>query len=112
MSKTTPFSGYLYIALAWILLLCGISELSGQSFTQNQVNFNGHPSVQSGTSLSFGPDGRLYVTEYLGQVKIYTLERESPGMYKATSLEILTDIQEIPDHNDDGSSHTSPFRQT
>lgn len=111
MTKTTLKKNYL-IGLTLILSLFSINELSGQSFTQNQVDFSGHASITNGTSLSFGPDGRLYVTEYTGEIKIYTLEREAPGAFKVIDLEILTDIHDIPGYNDDGSPFSSTYRQT
>lgn len=111
MNKITPKKNFLRILILFLSLF-SIIELSGQSFTQNQVDFNGHASITNGTALSFGPDGRLYVTEYTGEIKIYTLEREAPGAFKVIDLEILSDIHNIPGHNDDGSAFSSTFRQT
>ncbi|MCM4160834.1 hypothetical protein DHB64_13100 [Antarcticibacterium sp. W02-3] len=97
----------------FILIVFGLFiDIHAQSFSQNGINFNGKGSVSNGTSLTFGPDGRLYVTEYTGIIKIFTLERVGPGDYKVTSMEQLTGIQSIQDHNDDGSLYSSTMRET
>jgi N-acetylneuraminic acid mutarotase len=87
-------------------------EIQAQSFSQNNLNFNGHTPVNNGTSLTYGPDGRLYVAEYTGQIKIYTIERGGPGQYIVQDIEVLNGILQIQDHNDDGSLHSSTFRET
>lgn len=60
----------------------------------------------------FGPDGRLYVTEYTGKIKIFTVDRQGPGNYVVMATEVLNDIQTIQDYNDDGSIHSSANRET
>lgn len=82
------------------------------SFSQNLPNFTGFEGIDAGTSLMFGPDGRLYVTEYQGNIKIYEFERDEFGAYNVLSEEILTDIKTIQDHNDDGSLYSSSNRET
>ena len=82
------------------------------NFAQSTVEFNGLTDISAGTSLMFGPDGRLYVAEYQGQIKIYTLVRLDNGTYQATDIEILNDIQSIQDYNDDGTPFTSSNRET
>ena len=82
------------------------------SFAQSEANFNGLSDISAGTSLTFGPDGRLYVVEYTGLIKIYTFQRTEEGEYIAQDVEVLTDIQAIQDHNDDGSLFTNTNRET
>ncbi|MDZ7728370.1 MAG: hypothetical protein U5Q44_09375 [Dehalococcoidia bacterium] len=55
------------------------------------------------TSLEFGPDGRLYTATQDGLVHIFTVVRNGPNDYTATSLETLTHIEELPNHFDDGT---------
>src|SRR5690606_37283781 len=83
-----------------------------QNFSQSNLNFNGIGSVNTSTSLMYGPDGRLYVAEYQGLVKIFTIERTGNNQYTVLSMEILNGIQTIQDHNDDGSLNPEIFRET
>ncbi len=92
----------------------GISALQAQiNFTQSTLNFNGNGSVDGGvTSLMYGPDGKLYVAEYTGAIKIFTIQRNSANDYGVTAVETLDGILTMPDHNDDGTIHNSTFRET
>lgn len=78
-------------------------QLKAQSFSQSILDFNGNGSINGITSLMYGPDNRLYVAEYIGTIKILTIERDGPGDYKVVAMEELTDYQNIADHNDDGT---------
>ncbi len=69
-------------------------------------------SVLNPTSLQFGPDGRLYVAQQDGIIKVLTIIRRGPGDYQATSEEVIDLINQIPNHNDDGSPAPGiPVRQ-
>ena len=59
------------------------------------------------TSLQFGPDGRLYVAEQDGLIKIYTVVRNSANNYQVTATETLSQIQQIPNHDDNGTLNSS-----
>jgi hypothetical protein len=59
------------------------------------------------TSLQFGPDGRLYVTQQDGLIKIYDVTQPVPGQWSAVEAETLSLIKSIPNHDDDGSLNTS-----
>ncbi|MGB5819510.1 MAG: hypothetical protein WBG90_08485, partial [Saonia sp.] len=65
MKKNYPI--YLYFLIVFSLFLGNI--LNAQvDFSSGTLDFNGAGSVKSGTSLMFGPDGRLYVAEYRGLI--------------------------------------------
>ncbi|HET8735159.1 MAG TPA: malectin domain-containing carbohydrate-binding protein [Pricia sp.] len=98
--------------LATSIFLMDLTDLSAQGFSQNHLNFNGNGSVSAGTSLMFGPDGRLYVAEYTGAIKVFRIQRNGPGNYILLDQEVLTGLQDIQDHNDDGDIFTSTFRET
>ena len=83
-----------------------------QNFSQSNLNFNGIGSVDMVTSLMYGPDNRLYLTEYKGLVKILTIDRIENSNYVLTAMETLNGIQTIQDYNDDGTLHSSTFRET
>ncbi|MBI6119866.1 malectin domain-containing carbohydrate-binding protein, partial [Salegentibacter maritimus] len=101
---------FILFAISW----AGFFNLSlyAQSFSQSNLDFNGNGSISNGTSLMFGPDGRLYVAEYTGAIKILTIERISVTDYKVLDMETLLGISTIQDHNDDGSLYSSSFRET
>ena len=55
------------------------------------------------TSLQFGPDGRLYVAQFNGIIRIYTVTRAGANNYRVTATEIVNAIKKIPNHDDDGA---------
>jgi len=76
-----------------------------QNFDQSLLDFNGFGNASGGvTSLMYGPDGRLYVAEYPGLIKILTIARNSSTDYEVTTLETLSQVKDIPNHDDDGSN--------
>ncbi|MFN2470504.1 MAG: kelch repeat-containing protein [Gaiellaceae bacterium] len=85
--------------------------LSGQAGAAAPIGFGksllaGETSSQV-TSLQFGPDGRLYVAQLDGLIKIYTVKRNGPNAYSVSATETLTGIRDIPNHNDDGRPNPS-----
>ena len=62
------------------------------------------------TSLQFGPDGRLYVSEQNGQINAFTIELQN-GEYFATDVEVIELVRDIQNHNDDGSLSNLSDRQ-
>lgn len=55
------------------------------------------------TSIQFGPDGRLYVAQVDGTIKVLTVARDGKNVYRVTAAETILLIKQIPNHNDDGS---------
>lgn len=72
----------------------------GQAFTQHALLV----PVSNPTSLQFGPDGRLYVSEQYGRVHAFTVERDAGGSYAATASETIDAIHATANHDDDGSA--------
>ncbi len=60
-------------------------------------------SNQNPTSLQFGPDGRLYVARQNGLIRVYTIQRFASNDYRVTSSETISLVQQIPNHDDDGT---------
>ncbi|HUP33409.1 MAG TPA: hypothetical protein VM184_10285 [Gaiellaceae bacterium] len=56
------------------------------------------------TSLQFGPDGRLYVSEQRGTIQALTLHRDPAGDYPIVARERIDAVLGLPNHDDDGSS--------
>ncbi len=96
--------------LVWLL---GFSTAYSQniSFNVSQLDFNGYNAVNQGTFLQYGPDGRLYVVELDGTVRIFTVQKTSPNHYKVIGAEVLTFVKSIPNHNDDGTLSTTVNRE-
>ena len=75
------------------------------AFDQKTLDFNGNGSISGGTSLQFGPDGLLYVSQVNGLVKVFDITRdEATGDYLVNSSETISLVQSIPNHNDDGTA--------
>lgn len=55
----------------------------------------------------FGPDGRLYVAQFDGLIKAYTVARSGIASYHVTATEVINAIQGITNHDDDGSVNSS-----
>ncbi|WP_375324240.1 PKD domain-containing protein [Flagellimonas sp. GZD32] len=88
-------------------------QIFSQNFSQSLLDMNGLGSISDGvTSIMYGPDGRLYVTEYSGAINILTVQRNGAGDYIVTDAEVLDGILTMEDHNDDGSLHESTERET
>ena len=105
-----PVVRFLTTAVVFISLLFA-SQLAAQSFSQSDLNFNGNGGVSSGTSLMFGPDGRLYVLSLNGTVDVFTVQQNGPNDYVVTDSEELLFVKNIPNHNDDGSSNSGNNRE-
>lgn len=76
-------------------------NLNGQiNFTISQLNGT---SLTNPTSLQFGPDGRLYVAQQNGIIKVFTVTKNASNNYSVTATETITLINQIPNYNDDGS---------
>jgi PKD repeat protein len=88
-----------------VFILAVTAKLShGQniSFNQASLDFKEFAPINSGTSLKFGPDERLYVSQLNGDIKIYTVFRDSPNEYSVIAEETLGSIKSIPNHDDNG----------
>ena len=94
-----------------LLLLIGVNTISAQSFDQSNLNFNGNDGVSQGTSLMYGPDGRLYVLNLNGTINIYTIQKNGSNDYIVLASEQLSDVKNIPNHNDDGSVNSGNNRE-
>lgn len=90
-------------SLALALSLAIGQSAAAQSFSKSTLDLNGLASVSLGTSLEFGPDGRLYVLQIDGTIHILTIARNGIDDYELVAAEELLDVKLIPNHNDDGS---------
>jgi hypothetical protein len=67
-----------------------------------KTTLTGTTSLNNPTSLQFGPDGRLYVSQQNGLIRVYTVARNGANSYGVTGTEIINVINSVPNHNDDG----------
>lgn len=85
--------------------------LVGQVCTFAQVNFVrsglSGTAISFGTSLQFGPDNRLYVSQQDGIIHVYKVARLGIANYQVIHSETITSIRDIPNHNDDGTLNTT-----
>ncbi|HDZ03932.1 hypothetical protein LCGC14_0198940 [marine sediment metagenome] len=107
------FSFYSFV-ITLLSIVFGFSNLNAQiNFDQSNLDLNGFPSFQSGiTALEFGPDGKLYVAEYTGALKILTVEKVAANNYIVQDMEVLNALANIQNHNDDGTLNSSTQRET
>jgi len=98
--------------IQFVILLLFLTQtfVFGQSFTSSKLK---GISILNPTSLQFGPDGKLYVSQQDGIIKIFTIVRNDSKNYTATATEEINLIKNIPNHNDDGAifNQPSPKRQ-
>ncbi len=105
------------------LCLIGVSALSASAqdapgviaqphtFPFTSDSLHGADTLQRPSSLQFGADGRLYVTQTDGVIRIYTIERQAKGVYRVTDAQTIDLIQQIPNHDDDGQPQPYVQRQ-
>jgi len=105
------FCKTLILFLLGSFLVCGYNAKSQISFSQSNLNLNGQGSINNGTSLMFGPDGRLYVLSLNGNVDVLTVQKNAANDYVVIDAEELTGASNIPNHNDDGTDFNSGGRQ-
>jgi hypothetical protein len=82
-------------------------DLSGEGSSSVPIDF-GHTelsgfSTSNPTSIDWGPDGRLYVSNQDGTVFALNVSRDGSSDYAVTGTETIEKIQQIPNHDDDGS---------
>ncbi len=95
-----------------LVLIASIGISHAQvDFAISNLNFNGFSQITNGTSLMFGPDGRLYTSERYGTIKVYTVQKNAANDYDVIGVEIINLVQQIANHNDDGSDASNSNRQ-
>jgi hypothetical protein len=88
-------------------LIAGILTVAGSSQAAVSVSFGRstlhNETTTRPTSLQFGPDGRLYVAQQNGLIKIYTIKRNGANNYNVTATQTVRSVRSIPNHDDDGT---------
>jgi large repetitive protein len=84
-----------------------------QSFN-SEKRLQNVPDSLLATSLDFGPDQRLYVSDVKGDIHIYSVVRDTgtgPNVYRVVNIEIINSVRQIQNHNDDASLHAVQKRE-
>lgn len=66
--------------------------------------------IERGTSLQFGPDGKLYVAEMDGLIFVFDVKRNGKNNYTGTLVDTISLIKNVPNHNDDGTPNFADKR--
>jgi len=93
------------LAVTCIFLFTALS-VSSQTISFTSSNLAGE-NLSKPTSLQFGPDGRLYVSQQNGLIIAYTVTRNGPNNYQVTATENINLVQQIQNYNDDGTVNNS-----
>src|SRR5688572_160510 len=99
-APATPLLQFLFAAL--LVLFTGVTSLQAQVVSFSYSNLN-NENLANPTSLQFGPDGRLYVAQQNGAIIVCTIIKNAPNNYSVQSYEVISLVQQIPNHDDDGT---------
>ncbi len=98
----TPILGFLRLSFLILLLaFLGFGNLHAQNIAFSKTTLLG-TNLSEPTSLDWGPDGRLYVSERTGLIFAYTVEKVGNN-FQVLDTETIDLVKNIPNHNDDGS---------
>ena len=111
-----PMPSWRSLVIFGILVLATLIAGSTTAVAQPTISFSASgllgESSNNPTSLQFGPDGRLYVSQQNGTIYAYTVVRNGPNDYEVTDTEQINLVKNnTPNHNDDGSSNNTQQRQ-
>ena len=101
--------------IASLLVACYAFMSFAQEISFNAVGLQGE-SINNPTSLDFGPDGKLYVSQQNGDIIQYEITRnnapQGQGTFTTSSTNVIDVVKtEIPNHTDDGVVTTVKLRQ-
>ena len=106
MPLSSPLSKNTFLALLLsVLALFNTAEIHAAiNFTSSGLQGE---SLNNPTSLQFGPDGRLYVSQQDGTIFAYTISRQASNNYVVTNVETILLVKSMLNHNDDGTLNAS-----
>ncbi|WP_442485363.1 malectin domain-containing carbohydrate-binding protein [Aeoliella sp. SH292] len=83
-------------------------SLAGEGVDEVPISFSkstlaGVSGLARPTSMQFGPDGRLYISQQNGQIRVYDIVKNGPNDYSVSQSETIDLVQTILNHDDDGT---------
>ncbi|NEU06755.1 hypothetical protein GZH53_00385, partial [Flavihumibacter sp. R14] len=101
----------LWVRIFIAQLFVMVAACNGQLAAQTTINFSSSAlageNVSNPTSLQFGPDQRLYVSQQNGTIRVYGIRKNGPNNYEVTNTETINLIRNIPNHDDDGTLNST-----
>ncbi|HEY8400720.1 MAG TPA: T9SS type A sorting domain-containing protein [Cytophagaceae bacterium] len=89
-----------YKVIIVFILMVSTVNLYAQNFTSSNLK---NVTIANPTSLEFGPDGKLYVAQQDGYIKVFTIQKNASNDYTTTATETISLVRNIPNYNDDGT---------
>lgn len=86
-----------------VSLTGSVQPPGAQPITFGQSTLNADVGVNNPTALQFGPDGKLYVGEVSGLIRVLNVVRNGKNNYTANQLETIDLIQKVANHDDQGN---------
>jgi len=102
---TPTFNSFRIFLLTIVCSIFTFGQLTAQSIAFSKTTLFG-TSLSEPTSLDFGPDGRLYVSERTGNIYAYTVDKVGNN-YQVLATELINLVKNIPNHDDDDGSFNS-----
>ncbi|ASJ76428.1 choice-of-anchor D domain-containing protein [Granulosicoccus antarcticus] len=78
------------------------------NFTTSTLNTS--QNITRGTTLQFGPDGKLYVGEMTGTIYVFDVTRNGKNNYTGTVSDTITLVKNTQNHDDDGTPNATKQR--
>ncbi len=95
------------IRFLFIAVLTGtLSQVTQAAFNFAADSLNG-TSLVNPTTLDIGPDDKIYIGQQDGRIYQHSIHRSESGNYYSSNKVAIDLVQDIPNHDDDGSLNTS-----
>jgi large repetitive protein len=107
--KTRFLAGPTALAVGIALLSSVPADAATIGFTWSHLKDSSGATIKfsNPTSLQFGPDGRLYTAYQDGTIRVYTVTRQGPNDYRATSTQTISLVKNIPNNDDNGQPNST-----
>jgi N-acetylneuraminic acid mutarotase len=92
--------GWFIVLLAWVLGVTLRAQEDSIGFLKHKLEGT---LINRPTAIQWGADGRLYVLELGGYLKILTIVRVEAGVYNVLRAEVLDTIALTPNHEPNGA---------